>query len=313
MPAASAATPPKPLLRPAHWRVGSGWMIVAIPFQTNPRIASPVMIAPSGVWADLTEVKSACTAEKSATIKAIQDRGTLVWATGLSLPTATKDAEGKFIGVEPDNAKEFAEILGVEPVIRDFTYDLLPPAVATGTADIVGANLYITETRRKAIDFSDPYNYEGSVFVVLASRDELNTIEDLNRAEVRVITGTGTGLVDLAAKFLPNSTRTTADISSVPEVQFLVAGQAVATMVDTPRLPVMVRAAQGSQLKFIGKRGVVDGVPASEDMIDPYEVGFGVRKGDPEFLSCVNAWVRDLADSGRFQKRWDHWLEILVR
>jgi len=275
--------------------------------------AMAFVIAPSGVWADLTQVKSACTAEKSPTIKAIQDRGTLVWATGLSLPTATKDAEGKFIGVEPDNAREFAEILGVEPVVRDYTYDLLPPAVATGTADMVGANLYITETRRKAIDFSDPYNYEGSVFVVLASRDDLNTIDDLNRSEVRVITGTGTGLVDLAAKFLPNANKTTADISSVPEVQFLLAGQADATMVDTPRLPVMVRAAQGSQLKFIGKRGVINGVPASEDMIDPYEVGFGLRKGDLGFLSCVNAWVKDLTESGRFQQRWDHWLDILVK
>jgi polar amino acid transport system substrate-binding protein len=273
-----------------------------------------LVIGPSGVWADLTQVKSACTADKSSTVKAIQDRGTLVWATGLSVPTATKDAEGNFIGVEPDNAKEFADILGVKLTIRDYTYDLLPPAVATGTADIVGANLYITETRRKAIDFSEPYNHEGSVFVVLANRNDLNTIDDLNRSDIRVLTGTGTGLVDLAAKFLPNANRTTADISSIPEVHFLLVKQADVTMVDTPRLPVMVRAAQGAQLKFIGKRGVVKGLPPSrEDMIDPYDVGFGLRKGDPGFLSCVNAWVRDLTDTGRFQQRWDHWLGILVK
>ena len=95
-------------------------------------VAAFVTVAPSYVLADSAAVKSECTGEKSPTIKAIQDRGALEWATGLSLPTAAKDAEGKFIGVEPDNAKELAEILGVKLNIRDYTYDLLPPTVATG-------------------------------------------------------------------------------------------------------------------------------------------------------------------------------------
>jgi polar amino acid transport system substrate-binding protein len=271
-----------------------------------------VIAAPSYVWADAAAVKSACVAEKSPTIKAIKDRGTLEWGTGISLPTATKDADGNFIGVEPDNAKELADILGVKPEVKAYTYDLLAPTVATGTADIVGANLYITDTRRKAIDFSDPYNHEGSVFVVLASRSDLNTISDLNRPEVKVITGTGTGLVDLAAKFLSNAQQSTADISSIPEVQFIMTKQADVTMVDTPRLPLMVRAARGTPLKFIGKRGVINGVPAREDMIDPYDIGFGVRKGDAGFLNCLNAWVKDLTETGRYQQRWDHWLATLI-
>jgi ABC-type amino acid transport substrate-binding protein len=275
-------------------------------------IATALAIAPSYGWADSAAVKSACVAEKSPTIKAIQNRGTLIWATGISLPTATKDSNGNFIGVEPDNAKELADILGVKLLIQAYTYDLLAPTVATGTADIVGANLYITDTRRKAIDFSDPYNHEGSVFVVLANRTDLNSIDDLNRPELRVITGTGTGLVDLAAKFLSKAQQSTADISSIPEVQFIMTKQADVTMVDTPRLPLMVKAAMGTPLKFIGKRGVVNGLPTREDMIDPYDVGFGVRKGDAGFLTCLNTWVKDLTETGRFQQRWDHWLTTLV-
>ena len=276
-------------------------------------LAAALVIAPSYVRADLASVKSACTGEKSPTIKAIQDRGVLAWATALIMPIATKDAQGNFIGVEADNAREFADILGVKLDIRDYTFDLLPPAVATGIADIVGANLYITDTRRKAIDFSDPYNQEGSVFVVLASRTDLNTINDLNRPEIRVITGTGTGLVDLAAKFLPKAKQSTADLSASPEVRFIIIEQADVTMVDTPRLPVMVKAAQGTPIKYIGPLGVVQGVPTRADMVDPYDIGFGLRKGDPGFLGCVNAWVKDLTESGRYQKRWKHWLDILVK
>jgi polar amino acid transport system substrate-binding protein len=275
-------------------------------------IAIMLAIAPSCVWADTAAVKSACTAENSPTIKAIQDRGTLEWATGISLPTATKDADGNYIGVEPDNARELAQILGVKVEIKDYTYDLLPPTIATGTADIVGANLYITDTRRKVIDFSDPYNHEGSVFVVLASRTELNTIDDMNRPDIHVITGTGTGLVDLAAKFLNKAQQSTADISSIPEAQFIITKQADVTMVDTPRIPLMVKAAHGVPIKLIGKHGVVTGMPSRDDMIDPYDGGFGVKKGDAGFLNCLNAWVADLTETGRFQKRWDYWLEKLV-
>jgi len=276
-------------------------------------MAIALVLAPSCVWADTAAVKAACTADKSPTIKAIQARGTLLWATGLSLPTATKDADGNFIGVEPDNAKELADILGVKAEVKDYTYDLLPPSVATGTEDIVGANLYITDTRRKAIDFSDPYNHEGSVFVVLASRTDLNSIDDMNRPDIHVITGTGTGLVDLAAKFLNKAQQSTADISSIPEVQFIMTKQADVTMVDTPRIPLMVKAAHGTALKLIGKHGVIaSGIPTRDDMIDPYDIGFGVRKGDAGFLDCLNAWVKDLTETGRFQKRWDFWLAKLV-
>src|SRR5690242_11410398 len=108
-------------------------MLRVLQFMPAAVLVTALVIASSAVRADLASVKSVCTAEKSPTIKAIKDRGTLAWATGLSLPTAAKDAEGKFIGVEPDNAKEFADILGVDLNIRDYTYDLLPPSVATGT------------------------------------------------------------------------------------------------------------------------------------------------------------------------------------
>src|SRR5262245_5498632 len=90
-------------------------------------------------FADAAAVKAACTADKSPTLKDIHDRGVLRWALGISPPYGAKDPQGSYIGTEPDNARAFADLLGVKVDMKDYTYNLLPPTVATGLADIVGA------------------------------------------------------------------------------------------------------------------------------------------------------------------------------
>jgi ABC-type amino acid transport substrate-binding protein len=45
-----------------------------------------------------------------------------------------------------------------------------------------------------------------------------------------------------------------------------------------------------------------------EEVLDPFDVAFGLRKGDERWRGCVNAWVRDLLASGRMADRVDYWL-----
>jgi ABC-type amino acid transport substrate-binding protein len=62
-------------------------------------------------------------------------------------------------------------------------------------------------------------------------------------------------------------------------------------------------------LAAIGRNGRVTSERApSQDMLDPFDVAFGLPKGDERWRGCVNAWVRDLLDSGRMTARLDYWL-----
>ena len=62
-------------------------------------------------------------------------------------------------------------------------------------------------------------------------------------------------------------------------------------------------------LAAIGLNGRVAGERASsEDVLDPFDVAFGLPKGDDRWRACINAWVRDLLDSGRMAERLDYWL-----
>jgi hypothetical protein len=62
-------------------------------------------------------------------------------------------------------------------------------------------------------------------------------------------------------------------------------------------------------LAAIGMHGRVTGTRASsEDVLDPFDVAFGLPKHDERWRGCVDTWVRDLLDSGRMTKRLDYWL-----
>jgi len=238
----------------------------------------------------------------------------LHWAVGIAPPFAAKDAKGEYVGTEPENAREFADILGVKLEIRDYSYDLLPPTVATGNADIVGAALYITDKRRQVIEFSDPYQREGQIFVVLGSRSDLNSIGDLNKPETRVVNNIGSGQVELTKKLLPQAQHATADLANPGvQAQYLISGQADVHMTDGASVPISRKASGAVDIKLIGPKGVVKTeVPVGEDLIEPFDIGFGVAKGDPGFLACVNAFVKDLNETGRFRDRYVGWVKKLA-
>jgi ABC-type amino acid transport substrate-binding protein len=267
----------------------------------------------SAAFGQAADVKESCSAEKSPTIKAIQERGVLNWATGIAPPFAAKDASGKYVGIEAENAEELAKILGVKVNIHDYSYDLLPPTLASGAADIVGAALYITDKRKEVIDFSDVYQREGSIYFVLADRNDLNSLEDLNKPSVTVIANLGSGYVDLTRKVLPDAKLITADQTTNPGIRSLMVGQADASITSATELPLQYKAAPEAKIKLIGKRGVVnEEIPSQEDLIEPFDVGFGVKKDDSGWLACINAWVKEGVESGRFRERYVRWVKKIA-
>lgn len=170
----------------------------------------------------------------SPTIDRIKKAGALFWAIGVSPPFGFELERGEWAGVEAQNAAELATILGVDFEIAEYSYDVLPEALVTGQADIVGAELFVTDNRRKLIDFSMPYYRSGQLFYVLED-SPYRTIGDLNRPGVRFVYGTGAAPLDLARKYVPK-----AEITDTPLGHrlllhdFLAADRADATMLGKP-------------------------------------------------------------------------------
>jgi ABC-type amino acid transport substrate-binding protein len=253
-------------------------------------------------------VRKACDVS-SPTIDRIRKEGVLFWAIGVSPPFGFELERGMWAGVEAQNAAELATILGVDFDIAEYSYDTLPEALVSGQADIVGAELFVTDERKKLIDFSTPYYQSGQLFYVL-ERSPYETIDDLNKPGVRFVYGTGTAQLDLARRYVPK-----ARISDTPLGNrlllndVLAADRADATMSQAAAMKVILEKFPEPPLAAIGLHGRVTARRASpDDVLDPFDVAFGLPKGDERWRGCVNAWVRDLLDSGRMRQRLDYWL-----
>jgi ABC-type amino acid transport substrate-binding protein len=253
-------------------------------------------------------VRDACDVS-SPTLDRIKKEDALFWAIGVTPPFGFRVGNGEWAGVEAQNAAELATILGVHVEITEYSYDLLPTAVATGQADIVGAQLFVTEERKRRIDFSTPYYRAGQLFYVLED-SPYQTIDDLNQPGVRFVYGFGTAQRLLGEKYLPK-----AKITDVPLGDRLLLNdhladhRADATMTDGAAMAMIFKQFNQPPLAAIGRNGrVTSRRPSAKDVIDPFDVAFGLPKGDAGWRGCVNAWVRDLLDSGRLDARLDYWL-----
>jgi cyclohexadienyl dehydratase len=254
------------------------------------------------------EVRKACDVS-SPTIDRIRKDGVLFWAIGVSPPFGFEVDGGVWAGVEAQNATELATILGVDFDIAEYSYAALPEALVTGQADIVGAELFVTDDRKKLIDFSTPYYQSGQLFYVLED-SPYQTIDDLNKPDVRFVYGTGTAQLELAKKYVPKATISDTRLHDRLLLHdFLAADRADATMSQAAAMKVILEKFRDPPLTAIGMNGRVTGERASsDDVLDPFDVAFGLPKGDERWRGCVNAWVRDLLDSGRMAERLDYWL-----
>jgi ABC-type amino acid transport substrate-binding protein len=263
---------------------------------------------PPPILTDVPEsVATAC--EGGGLIDEVRDRGTLNWAIGVSPPFGFKLPDGSWAGIEAQNAAELAGILGVDYDITDYSYDVLPNTLTTGQADIIGAQLFVTPARQEVIDFSTPYYKSGQLFYVLAD-SEYQTIEDLNTPDTRFVYGTGGAQLDLAEKYVPEASISDAPLrGQLLLYDLLAAGQADATMTEAAPMPVIFSKFPDPALAAIGLNGRITAErPAEEDMLDPFDVAFGLPKDDAAWKGCVDAWIADLLDSGRMNERLDYWL-----
>ncbi|GAA1667027.1 amino acid ABC transporter substrate-binding protein [Mycolicibacterium murale] len=256
-------------------------------------------------------VAQACTAEASPLIKQIQDRGYINWATGMSPPFAFKD-DGNIVGVEPDNAAELAHILGVEPRIAEFSYDVMPPAITSGKADIIGAQLFNTPARAAVIAFTEPYYVSGQLFYVLED-SPFQTIADLNTPENRFVYGTGNAQGDVAEEVIPQAVTQDAPLQGQALLyNFMATGRADSSMTEGGLKALLLSKYTNPRLAAIGNNGrVTTPLPTEADLVNPFDVAFGYSKDDPGFGACLNAWVTDMNSSGRIQQRIEHWTEAI--
>lgn len=208
-------------------------------------------------------------------------------------PFEFTDKDGDLVGIDMDLLRAIAADQGFEVEIRQLGFDAAVQALQANQVDAVMAGMSITDERKQAFDFSEPYFTSGIQLGVLDSSD-VQSLDDLDGKAVAVKTGTQ-GQTFAEENQEKYGFRVTPYQDTTDMVDAVKAGQAVGYFEDFPVLAYGIQ--QGSGFRLIGEPELGG------------EYGFAVNKGlNPELLEMFNAGLANLQASGEYDTIVDRYL-----
>ena len=92
--------------------------------------------------------------------------GKLVVATNAEFPPYESVVDGKVVGFDIDMMRAICEVLDMELEVKNIAFDSVISSVDRGIADVGATGMTITESRKKEVDFSEPYTTAKQVIIV---------------------------------------------------------------------------------------------------------------------------------------------------
>jgi polar amino acid transport system substrate-binding protein len=211
-------------------------------------------------------------------------------------PFMFKDEAGEPQGFDIDMNRKLAEAMGVKLTLVDNEWRGIIPGLLSKKYDVLWAGVGRTVQRMLAVEFTEPYYYTEAVVLVPAA-SKIRAAADLDNAEIRLGCGTGDILCDIPKRYFPNLQLTT----------FPTGAEALAAM------KLSKVEAYGTE-RLRATRLQADSPDAFRVVpIDRpgafIKVAAAVRSG-PEsqhFLRFVNQWLRELKDTGEYDKIYAKW------
>ena len=126
------------------------------------------------------------------TFAAIKQRGVLrIGCEGTYSPFCYQDEQGNLVGFDVDIAKAVAVKMGLKPEFTPSKWEGILAALDSSRFDAVFNQVTISDDRKKAYEFSQPYTYSG--LQILVRKDKATDIkgpDDLAGKKVGVLLGT---------------------------------------------------------------------------------------------------------------------------
>jgi len=152
----------------------------------------------------VTGLSAAATA---GTLADIVKRGELrVAVQSGAAPMAFVDKNGEHTGAMIDFVKDMAKRMGVKLKVLDFDWDGLIPALLSGKADILAADMTSTLKRALKVTFTDPWYYSQlCIFTKTSVIAPYETLADVDKRGVTVGVLMGSTGETMARKILKNA------------------------------------------------------------------------------------------------------------
>ena len=236
-------------------------------------------------------------AQKS-TLNEILKRGEL--RVGLDagyMPFEMTNKKGEIVGFDVDVAKEMAKAMGVKLNIVNTDFDGIIPALMADKFDIIISGITVNQERNLQINFAEPYIVVGQA-ILLSKKHEgkIKSYKDLNDPKFVVASRIGTTGEQAAKRMIPKAQYKSFEKEADGAME-VVNGQADAFVYDLPFCAVFMAQQGGGNLILL-------------DKVFTYEpLGFGIKKGDPDFLNWLDNFIAQIKNDGRFDRIYDKWIK----
>ncbi len=211
--------------------------------------------------------------------------------TDATFPPMEFVKDGQRTGFDIDLVEALGKAMGRKIEWIDIDFKGLIPALQSGRADMAMSAIYITDDRRKVVDFSDPY-YAGGLVVLTKKDGPIKSLKDLDGKKVAVQVGT-------------------------KSVSFLKDNFPKAERVEVEKNQEMFNLAQ------IGRAdAAVTGKPAAKlyaqshpdmtvlaEQITTEEYGMAIPKNQPATTQAINAALKQLKENGTYAALVTKWFE----
>ncbi len=234
-----------------------------------------------------------------STMEKIKQRGELIVGGSLDAPLLSQQnpATGEVEGFDADMGKALAKYIIGEPKVKivNSASETREALLANGTVDVVFQTYTITPERAEQVAFAGPYYTSGLTIAVKKGTTGITKPEDLNGK--KVLAGANTPAIPAIKKLAPQAEIIT--FGSDPEcMQALKQDRGVAYVQDETLL--VANAQKDPSIEIVTKPFTAD----------PY--GIGLKHGDEQFKTFVNAWLKKTQDAGVWQRIWKYSIGTVV-
>ena len=235
----------------------------------------------------------------AGTLSEIVKRGELrVAVQSGAAPYAFFDKTGKQAGSMIDFAQGMADAMGVKLKILDFDWDGLIPALLSGKADILAADMTPTLKRALKISFTDPWTYvQPCVFTKTGA--SYKVLADVNKPSVTVGVLLGSTGETIAKKYLPNAKIKSYKGGGRMIVQALLAGHVDAGVNDDLAVLTVLPDFPPNSIRLFDER-----LGQGKDPL-----AFAVRQESVNLWQWINLYFNTIRSNGDYDKNIAYWME----
>ena len=213
-----------------------------------------------------------------------RDDNKLILATEAGFAPYEYYQDGEIVGVDIDIAREIANAMGKELVIKDVSFDFIINEIKSGKSDIGAAGMSITKERLEEVDFSVEYAVSNQV-VIVPMDSKITSIDQISNQRIAVQLGT------VADSYVNENYKD-------------------ATVIRQKKYLSMVEDLKAGKVDLI----IMDLLPASEivksndglKILDEYlftdKYGMAIKKGNKELLDKVNDVLTRLMSEGKIEE-----------